>query len=190
MTTLASALPSAQYHPRPYQVGSHPFEEVFGQYYSVIRRYLCSKVGDSAMAEELTSQTFERVLRFGHRYQEENLKAWLLKVAKNTFINFYRREKRIREFEQYAVVTGQDFRTMGDYSQAPTPEQMVLRKRTLEELVQNVPSEYREIFACREVEDLAYQEIAEKLKIPVGTVMSSLHRARKHLRNYQHAQER
>ncbi len=166
-------------------VGKHPLGELFRQYYLPIRRYLQSKVNNRDIAEDLTAETFERVVRFHHRYREDNIGGWIMTIARNTFINHYRREKRILEASQHIIDTGESFDTISTFSRGTNPEQMTLQKMGLEEMVRmlqtQVPSLHHKPLILREVEGLTYQEIADELAIPVGTVMSRLHRGRKYL---------
>lgn len=168
-------------------VGNHRCGELFQQYYLPIRRYLQSKVNDRDIAEELTAETFERVVRFHHSYKEENVGGWLRIIARNTFINHYRREKRIREAGQHITDTGEDCDTISHFSRGTDPEQITIQKIGLEEMVQilqtTIPPLYQETVFLRELEGFSYQEIAEKLAIPLGTVMSRLHRGRKYFPN-------
>ena len=176
-----------------HRVGPHLLEDVFRQYYPEIKRYLQSKVNDEDTAEDLAAETFERVLRFGHRYRDGNMRAWIRTIARNTFINLYRREQRIQELEYYALQSGENLGTLSNYSRGRTPEQMTLRKIGLEELIkeikQKVPLPYQQAIICREIDGLGYQEIAAELSIPLGTVMSRLHRGRKYFKNFVDAQK-
>lgn len=169
-------------------VGKHSLGELFRQYYLPIRRYLQSKVNNYDIAEELTAETFERVVRFHHSYTEENVGGWIRAIARNTFINYYRREKRIREASQHIADTGENFDTISNFSRGTNPEQMTLQKIGLEEIVRmlqaQVPPPYQKPLILREVEGLTYREIGTELAIPVGTVMSRLHRGRKYLASH------
>jgi RNA polymerase sigma-70 factor (ECF subfamily) len=142
-----------------------------------------------ADAEDLVQETYLRAYRgFGGFQEGTNLKAWLYKILTNTFINSYRAKKRRPEQEQLDDV--EDFylyRRLGgleavDADRGPEaevldsiPEEQV--KRALEEL----PEQFRIAVLLADVEGFSYKEIAEITDVPIGTVMSRLHRGRKAL---------
>ena len=137
-------------------------------------------------AEDLLQDTYLRAFRGFAAFEEgSNLRGWLYRIMTNAFINTYR--KRQRE-----VVTVPDeetpdwwlFEKLGEASAAPSAESAVLDRlpsadvqRALEEL----PETFRIPVLLADVEGFSYREIADMLEIPIGTVMSRLHRGRKAL---------
>jgi RNA polymerase sigma-70 factor (ECF subfamily) len=147
-----------------------------------------------AEAEDLVQDTFVKALRARGQYQAgTNLKAWLIRILRNTFINRYHRGGLER------VMTGADpvadnwistatLRAMRDAeSLALKPE----LHRHLAQAVDELPEEFRVVVLLADVEELAYREIADTLGCPIGTVMSRLHRGRKLLKTklLQHARD-
>ena len=152
-----------------------------------------------ADAEDLVQETYIRALRFRDQFTPgTNLKAWLFRILTNTFINAYRRRKAQPEFTD---VEGVDefslYRRMSDLraaSASPNPEEEFLSgivDTEVKDALADLPEKFREVVLL-DVEGFSYKEIAEMLAIPIGTVMSRLHRGRKFLqkRLYDLAQER
>jgi len=143
-------------------------------------------------AEDVLQEAVIRALRFFDGFRGENPRAWLLKVVRNSAYTFLQ-ENRQRELE-----TGFDEKLHGDPAisgrSSETPEVSLQRSaqhRLLNEAVEALPVEFREVFVLREMEGLSYRQIAEMAQIPVGTVMSRLSRARRHLQTaIQHEQAR
>jgi len=139
---------------------------------------------NSEDAEDLLQETYLKAYRHYNSFQPgTNLKAWLFKILKNTFINEYRRRKQIppqvdfSEFEETfeSVLVGKD-------RAVRTPEDDLLES-TLDGEVRRalsaLPHNYKVVVLLADLEGYAYKEIAEILAIPVGTVMSRLYRGRR-----------
>ena len=140
---------------------------------------------DATMAEDLVQETLMRAFRFWHRFQQgTNIKAWLLRIQTNIFINKYRkRQKEKAVFDprqvddllpRYSVEETQYLppETRDEFLKHIIGDEVL---RALDEL----PFEFRMTILLADMHDLSYKEIAEVLDCPVGTVMSRLHRARK-----------
>jgi RNA polymerase sigma-70 factor, ECF subfamily len=148
-------------------------------------------------AEDLVQDTVVKALRGRSSFEAgTNLKAWLLKILKNTFINRYRRgglERTITDGPDAdplvdGWVSASSMRSLRD------PESEALRPVVEAEIgraLDAVPEDFRLIVVLADVEELSYREIAEVVGCPVGTVMSRLHRGRRLLkaRLIDHARE-
>src|SRR5213595_3578335 len=153
-----------------------------------------------ADAEDLIQETFLRAYRGFEGFEEgTNLKAWLYRILTNTFINRYRQQKRRPEESDIDDV--EDFylyRRLGGLEEArisKSAEDTMLELFTddeVKEALESLPETFRMAVLLADVEGFAYKEIAEILDIPIGTVMSRLHRGRKALqkRLYEFAVER
>lgn len=141
-----------------------------------------------AEAEDLVQDTLVKALRAKDQYEAgTNLKAWLLKILKNTFINRYRRSGLERN-----TIDGPDADPLADgWIGASTlrsmrdPEGQALRpilEREINAALDSIPEEFRLIVLYADVEELSYKEIAEAVGCPIGTVMSRLHRGRRLLK--------
>ena len=141
-----------------------------------------------AEAEDLVQDTLVKALRAKDQYETgTNLKAWLLKILKNTFINRYRRTGLERN-----TIDGPDADPLADgWIGASTlrsmrdPEGQALRpilEREINAALDAIPEEFRLIVLYADVEELSYKEIADAVGCPIGTVMSRLHRGRRLLK--------
>jgi RNA polymerase sigma-70 factor (ECF subfamily) len=140
---------------------------------------------NSADAEDLVQETFLKAYRSFASFQDgTNLRAWLFRILTNTFINTYRaKQRRPVETDLDDVEDLYMYKRIGALQSASrsAEDQMFDLftddevKRSLEEL----PESFRLPVLLADVEGFAYKEIAEMLDIPIGTVMSRLHRGRK-----------
>jgi len=145
----------------------------------------CRMTKSSVEAEDLVQDTIVKAMRARGQYQPgTNIKAWLLRILTNTFINRYRRgglERDVLEGPDADPLTdgwvgANTMRAMRDPETAalkPIIEAEV--SRALEEL----PEDFRLAVVLSDIEELSYKEIAEAMGCPIGTVMSRLHRGRK-----------
>ena len=153
-----------------------------------------------ADAEDLVQETYLRAFRgFGGFQEGTNLKAWLYRILTNTFINRYRAKKRRPEETEFDDV--EDFylyRRLGGLEEARAGRSAedelmdLFPEQEVKEAVESLPENFRMAVLLADVEGFSYKEIAEILDIPIGTVMSRLHRGRKALqkRLYDFAAER
>jgi RNA polymerase sigma-70 factor (ECF subfamily) len=144
---------------------------------------------DRTAAQDLVQEAYLRAFRFFDTYTAgTNIRAWLFRILRNTFINRYRAARaRPDEVDFDTIEPVYDTVVDGAWSsgsQAPSPEASVLDgivDEEISEAIASLPEEYRTVVVLALVEDLSYREIATILSIPVGTVMSRLHRGRKRL---------
>ena len=140
-------------------------------------------------AEDLVQETYLRAFRgFGGFTEGTNLKAWLYRILTNTYINTYRAKKRRPEETDLGDV--EDFylyRKLGGLEEARasrSAEDELLdwfSEAEVKDAVESLPENFRLAVLLADVEGFSYKEIAEILDIPIGTVMSRLHRGRKQL---------
>ncbi|MFN3413523.1 MAG: sigma-70 family RNA polymerase sigma factor [Thermoanaerobaculum sp.] len=135
-------------------------------------------------AEDLVQETYLKAFRHRDRFQPgTNLKAWLFKIMKNTFINLYRRQKAVPPQADFAELE----ETMeGQIVIEPekSPEEELLERSWDEEVlaaIKALPHSYKVVVLLSDIEGYSYKEIAEILAIPLGTVMSRLYRGRRAL---------
>lgn len=139
----------------------------------------------SSEAEDLVQDTVVKAMRAKDQFEPgTNLKAWLLRILTNTFINRYRRGGIERDLFDGpdaeplsdGWISASTMRTMRD------PETQALRpivEAELTKALDELPPEFRLAVILSDVEELSYKEIAEVMGCPIGTVMSRLHRGRK-----------
>jgi RNA polymerase sigma-70 factor (ECF subfamily) len=141
-------------------------------------------VKNPARAEELAQDTFVKAFRALHTYDvQRKFSAWLLTIAHHVAIDELRRASFATESLDEPTDAGERKREFADTS-APTPALVAERAelaRALQQAIGRLRPEYREVVALRYERELDYDEIVEITGLPMGTVKSSLHRARKEL---------
>lgn len=141
---------------------------------------------DADRAQDLVQDTYLKAFRARARFAAgTNLKAWLFTILHNTWRNRRRDQARSRVEFDSAVVDEASESWGGPASSAiDSPETLLLRASFDAELgaaLDALPDAFREAVWLRDVEDLSYQEIADALSIPLGTVMSRISRGRRQL---------
>ena len=140
-------------------------------------------------AADLVQETFVQAFQaFGQFQQGTNLKAWLYRIQTNTFINSYRKNQRnpykgtIDDLEDWQM-GGAESVTQSTSTRSAEAEAIDhMPDSAVKSALQAVPEDFRLAVYFADVEGFSYQEIADIMKTPVGTVMSRLHRGRRMLR--------
>jgi RNA polymerase sigma-70 factor, ECF subfamily len=125
-------------------------------------------------AEDVVQDSFTKAFQARSALRNADARAWLLAIVRNTALSFLERRRRTRE-----VAWNENAPEPADC--APDPESgLIVRSRRdrIRRAIERLPEGYREALVLREIEGLAYKEIAYILKVPMGTVMSRLARAR------------
>ncbi len=134
-------------------------------------------------AEDLVQETYAKALKGFSSFQlGTNFRAWMYRILRNTFLTS---RTGLRAASTVPLDSEDDGPELGVENETP---ETILMKRSNSQLVQSaiddLPVHYREALLLCEVEEMSYQEIAETLSIPIGTVMSRLSRARRTLRDH------
>lgn len=143
-------------------------------------------------AEDLVQDTYLRAYRFYHHFEPgTNVRAWLFRILKNQFLNRLQQEKGVRAMVDLseAAESRAVLESAFPHSVARTPEQEVMDSVTageVEEALAILPPEYRRVVTLALSEEMSYKEIARTMRIPIGTVMSRLHRGRRMLQERLH----
>lgn len=135
-------------------------------------------------AEDLVQETFMRAYRYFHQYTPgTNCKAWLFTILRNLYNTKYKQYKKSpdqvhyeAEEEIYEQIVNEDLTSV-----IKNPEEEFFENILPDEIVnaiEDLPEKYRSCIVLSDVEDFSYKEIADILDIPIGTVMSRLHRGR------------
>ncbi len=170
------------------------FSDLTMEYMSSLYSAALRMTRNPSDAEDLVQETYLKAYRaFGGFQEGTNLKAWLYKILTNTFINSYRAKKRRPEQTELDDVEELYlYRRLGGLeavAASRSAEEEVLDHFTEGEVkaaVEALPEQFRMAVLLSDVEGFAYKEIAEILDIPIGTVMSRLHRGRKALQKTLH----
>lgn len=141
-----------------------------------LRRYARSLVFDASAADDLVQTTLERALAHWHQFdQQRDILVWTLSIAHNAFMDERRRDKRM------ALVEPSEARDVVDA--LPAVGNDIGLRLDLVAALGKLPIEQRQPLLLVTLEQLSYAECAEVLRIPVGTVMSRISRARAALRD-------
>ena len=147
-----------------------------------LARWLARNPSD---AEDVVQDAYLRAYRYFDTFQGGNFRVWLLTIVRNTFVTWVKENRSGRMAFLPETPAADTEETMWG-SRPRDPEALLLESidsQSLSRLMEQLPAEYREVLLLREVEDLAYKEIATVTGVPIGTVMSRLARARLSLRN-------
>jgi RNA polymerase sigma-70 factor, ECF subfamily len=165
------------------------FAEQAMQYMGSLYSAALRMTRNPADAEDLVQETYLKAYRaFGTFKEGTNLKAWLYRILTNTYINSYRaRRRRPEQTDLDEVEDLYLYRRLGGLEAANagrSAEEQVLEHFTegdVKEAVEALPEQFRMAVLLADVEGFSYKEIADILDVPIGTVMSRLHRGRKAL---------
>jgi len=169
-------------------VAADPFESEALSFLDALYRTALRMTRSEAEAEDLVQETYIRAFRFRQQFTPgTNLKAWLFRILTNTFINQYRRKAARPETTELddveASILYRHMRDVSPGSASPDPEAELIDNTLSSEVkdaLEALPEKFRTTLLL-DVEGFSYKEIAEVLDIPIGTVMSRLHRGRKFL---------
>ena len=164
------------------------FEELAMPLFDSLYNFARWLAHNSNDAEDLVQETYLKALRSFASFQAgTNFRAWIFQILRNTFLSSCSKLERRMTLAMDSEEDGPELAV-----DTETPE-TVLMNRSNSQLVQraidDLPVHYRETLLLCEVEEMSYQEIAEILSIPIGTVMSRLARARKAVREIVHSEQ-
>lgn len=129
-------------------------------------------------AEDATQEAMLRAYRFFLGFRGGDVRAWLLQIVRNTCFTWMERNRHGKDMTEF------DEELHGPVG--PTPESLAIAadsRGRLTQALESLPSRFREVIVLRELEGCSYKEIATITSIPIGTVMSTLSRARRQLQH-------
>ena len=137
-----------------------------------LRRYARALVGDRGAADDLVQDTLERALVKFHLWRPgSDLRAWLFAIMHNVHVNHVRARRELAPLDDETLEIP-----------VRATQEVALQGRDLGRAVAQLPDGQREVLLLVVLEDMSYQDVAEALGIPIGTVMSRLSRAREKVR--------
>lgn len=156
------------------------FEELAMPLFDQLYNFAHWLAQDRTAAEDLVQETYAKALKGFSSFQPgTNFRAWIYRILRNTFLTS-------RTGLKATVTVALDADDSPELTAGPeTPETILIHRsqhQLLQSAIEALPVHFREVLLLCEVEEMSYQEIAETLSIPIGTVMSRLSRARKALR--------
>lgn len=142
---------------------------------------------DSNDAEDLVQESLVKAYRFFHSYEKgTNAKAWLFRILRNSFINNYRKQSRQPQQIDYDEVSS-FYETIRSEQSSSTDLESNMYDQMMDDELNNaldrLPEDFRTVVMLCDVEDFTYEEIANMLDVPIGTIRSRLHRGRNLLRH-------
>ncbi|MDR2286994.1 MAG: sigma-70 family RNA polymerase sigma factor [Prevotellaceae bacterium] len=159
------------------------YSRLLSRYRDNIFYYILRMVGDKTHADDLTLESFDKAFQNLHKYDEQYaFSTWLYKIAKNCTIDFVRKRKLNSLHINYG--SDEDESSINEsalYSSAPNPEESMIQQQEelkLMNFIESMKPRYRKLIELRYINEYAYEEIAEELNIPLGTVKTRLFRAK------------
>lgn len=131
-------------------------------------------------AQDIVQEAGMRAYAAYGQFRGESAKAWFLTIVRNTFFKHIEKQSR---FERFKVNAAYELQPECYLEQPDEIMHQESQTNLIHKALVALPEEFREVIILRELEGLSYQEIATVINSPVGTVMSRLSRARKHLQN-------
>ncbi|MCF6183329.1 MAG: sigma-70 family RNA polymerase sigma factor [Bacteroidales bacterium] len=168
----------------------HAFAELLGYYRDALFRLLLKMVKSKEDAEDLMIETFEKAFRkIGSYKSDYAFSTWLFRIATNHGIDYIRTAQNKYDNVYIDKVFDYDNDFQKSYiikEESLNPEESIVstqEKKIIKDVVQKLPPDYRRIVILRYFEDYSYNEIAEKLNLPIGTVKARLFRSRELLQS-------
>lgn len=165
------------------QIAREQFEKLAIEHLDMMYRIARRMTHDPARAEDLVQETYLRALRGRESFdlQEYGIRPWLVRIMRN--LHFSRSERERRQpaaMESEALEAAQPAGNGGSTFPSIAGGFEMLDGQLVKAL-ENIPEDYQTVLLLWAVEELSYKEIADAMEIPIGTVMSRLHRARQRL---------
>lgn len=162
------------------------FEQEALPHADLLYNYALRMTNNQADADDLVQESFLKAYRFWDKYEKgTNIRAWLFRIMKNSYINRYRRESKAPDTVDYDEIQNFYDSIREEAADAHDLQSSVFNNLLDDDVataVANLPEDFRTVVILCDIEGLTYEEIAEFVAIPLGTVRSRLHRGRNLLR--------
>ena len=163
------------------------FEDEMIPHMTALYNYALRLTNDPDEAKDLVQESYMKAYRYLDKYERgTNGKAWLFQIMKNTYINGYRKKSREPDKIDYDAI--EDFYTSIKDAYSDTNDLQdklfgYLMEDEVAGALQELPTDFRTVVILCDIEGYSYEDIAEFIQIPIGTVRSRIHRARERLRS-------
>lgn len=166
-----------------FQMGTvEAFDLLVGRYHDPLTNYIYRFLGDMKECEDLLQETFLRVYRNRHSYRRiAKFSTWLYTIAGNLARSEYRKRKRRRLYSLQSVNRDDEEYEVEIPDETFLPDKHAegtIQDRYIQDALAQIPEEFREVVVLRDVQQLAYEEIADITGLPMGTVKSRINRGR------------
>ncbi|MBX3205873.1 MAG: RNA polymerase sigma factor [Labilithrix sp.] len=142
-----------------------------------LRGRACRLCGDPTAADDVVQDTIERALKFAKQYERgTNLRAWVYQILFSVFVTRYRRSRRDKNALRALASDPCAWTTPERFA---SPDAAVSLTNKTQVTLDALPETFRSVLKLVDLDELTYREAANELGVPVGTVMSRLHRGRK-----------
>lgn len=142
---------------------------------------------DHEDAEDLVQDTMVKAYRFFNSYEKgTNAKAWLFRILKNSFINRYRKISKLPNQVDYDEISPYYETIRSEQSETTDMQELMYREMMGDEVtkaLKKLPEDFRTVVILCDIDGFTYEEIANMLDVPIGTIRSRLHRGRNLLRS-------
>jgi RNA polymerase sigma-70 factor (ECF subfamily) len=162
---------------------SEEFKKEALPHINLLHNYAYKMTGNQLDADDLLQETYLRAFRFFHKFEKgTNCKAWLFRIMKNLFINNYRKNQKSPNKVDYDEVENFFENIKSDRIDSTDLQEKVFNNLLDDNVTQALNSlqdDFKTVIILCDLEGLSYEEIADFVQCPIGTVRSRLHRARK-----------
>ncbi|HLR77306.1 MAG TPA: sigma-70 family RNA polymerase sigma factor [Balneolaceae bacterium] len=172
------------------------FEEEIIPHLDAMYNFALRLTADPSSAEDLVQDSIVKAYRFFNSYEKgTNAKAWLFRILKNSYINNYRKQSKQPGKVDYDEVASFYETIRADRTDTSDLEDRMFRDLIDDDIskaLDELPEDFRTVVLLCDIEDFTYEEIANMLDVPIGTIRSRLHRGRNLLKSQllEYAQKR
>lgn len=155
-------------------MGKYSFELIYELYFDQVYRYLLSITKDEDLAEDITSETFMKALLNIDRFdQKSKISTWLISIAKNTYLSYLRKNKKIVDFDvlEQSILSDRDFKL----------DKLIDKEdaSSIYKCVHSLDEPYKEVFLLRVLGELSFKEIAKIFDKSDNWACVTYHRAKR-----------
>jgi len=149
----------------------------------ILYNFALRTTGNEDDARDLLQETYLKAYRFWDKYEKgTNIRAWLFRIMKNSYINRYRKESKEPDKVDYGDVENFYNSIRAEYTDTNDLQEKLFGNLLGDEVakaLESLPEDFRTVVILCDIEGMTYEEIAEFIERPIGTVRSRLHRGRK-----------